>query len=78
MIIYSCEENKEEIRKGENKMSSLALVAYYMTKEAVKPRLQHKNFEEYLDDVDIDCFRRTHSFEHMKYIRSLHKLTKNY
>lgn len=58
-------------------MSSLASVVYYMTKEAVKPRLQHKNLEEYLDDVDIDCFRHTHSFEHMKYIRNVYKLIKD-
>lgn len=57
-------------------MSSLALVAYYMAKEAVKPRLQHTNLEEYLDDVDIDCFRHAHSFEHTKYIRNLYKLVK--
>lgn len=57
-------------------MSSLALVVYYMTKEAVKPRLHHKKFEEYLDDVDMDCFRHTHNFEHMKYIKCLHKLIK--
>lgn len=57
-------------------MSSLALVAYYMTKEAVKPRMHHKNFEEYLEDVDVDCFRRTHSFNHTKYISKLYKLFK--
>lgn len=55
-------------------MSSLALVAYYMVKETVKPRLHHKDFQEFLEDVDIDCFRKTHSFEHKKYINKLHTL----
>lgn len=59
-------------------MSSLALVVYYMIKEAVKPHLHHDNFEEYLDDVDVDCFRHTHSFEHVKYIERLHKLIEEY
>ena len=59
-------------------MSSFALVAYYMIKEAVKPRLHHSNFKEYLDDVDFDCFRRTHSFEHVKYIHILYKLVESY
>lgn len=58
-------------------MGTFALVAYYMTKEAVKPHLQHTNLEEYLDDVDRDCFRHTHSFEYMKYIRNLYKLIKD-
>lgn len=59
-------------------MSSLALVIYYMTKEAVNPRMHHSNFKEYLDDVDIDCFRHTHDFKHTKYIKSLHKLIEEY
>ena len=59
-------------------MSSFVLVAYYMTKEAIKPHMHHSNFKEYFDDVEIDCFRRTHSFKHMKYIRSLCELIKDY
>jgi aromatic ring hydroxylase len=59
-------------------MSSFALVVYYMTKEAVTPRMHHSNFKEYLDDVDIDCFHCTHSFEHVKYIRDLRKLIEDY
>ena len=59
-------------------MSSLALVAYYMVKEAFSPRLHHSKFKEYIDDVDIDCSRRTHSFEHMKYIKRLQKLAEEY
>lgn len=57
-------------------MSSLALVAYYMTKEAVKPRMHHSNFKEYLEDVDVECFHRTHSFNHTKYISKIYKLFK--
>ena len=57
-------------------MSSLASVVYYMAKEAVKPRLHHSDFEEYLEDVDMDCFRHTHSFNHTKYISKLYKLLK--
>lgn len=59
-------------------MSSLALVAYYMVKEAVKPRLHHSDFEEYLEDVDMDCFRHTHNCKHVKYIARLHKLIEEY
>lgn len=59
-------------------MNSLVLVGYYMVKEAVKPRLHHADFEEYLEDVDLDCFRHTHNFKHMKYIHHLHKLIEEY
>lgn len=59
-------------------MSSFALVAYYMTKEAVNPRMHHSNFKEFLEDVDMDCFLHTHSFKHMKYIRNLYKLIEDY
>lgn len=55
-------------------MSSLALVVYYLTKEAVKPRMHHSNSKEYLDDVDVDCFRHTHSYNHTKYISKLYKI----
>ena len=65
-------------REGEKKMNSLVLVGYYMVKEAVKPRLHHSDFEEYLEDVDLDCFRHTHNFKHMKYIHNLHKLVEEY
>lgn len=54
-------------------MNSLVLVGYYMVKEAVKPRLHHSDFEEYLEDVDSDCFRHTHNFEYMKHIHSISK-----
>lgn len=59
-------------------MNSLVLVGYYMVKETVKPRLHHSDFEEYLEDVDLDCFRHTHNFKHMKYIHHLHKLVEEY
>lgn len=59
-------------------MSSFALVVYYMAKEAVNPRLHHADFEEYLEDVDTDCFRHTHNFKHLKYIKHLHKLIEEY
>ena len=59
-------------------MSSLVLVGYYMLKEAVKPRLHHSDFEEYLEDVDMDCFRHTHNFKHMKYIKFLNTLNEQY
>ena len=59
-------------------MNSLVLVGYYMVKEAVNPRLHHSDFEEYLEDVDLDCFRHTHNFKHMKYIHHLHKLVEEY
>ena len=59
-------------------MSSLVSVAYYMVKEAVKPCLHHSDFEEYLEDVDMDCFRHTHNFKHVKYIARLHKLIEEY
>ena len=59
-------------------MNSLVLVGYYMVKEAVKPRLHHADFEEYLEDVDMDCFRRTHNFKHMKYIKFLNTLNEQY
>ena len=59
-------------------MNSLVLVGYYMVKEAVKPRLHHSNFEEYLEDVDMDCCRHTHNFKHMKYIKFLNTLNEQY
>ena len=59
-------------------MNSLVLVGYYMLKEAVKPRLHHSDFEEYLEDVDLDCFRHTHNFKHMKYIKFLNTLNEQY
>ena len=56
-------------------MNSLVLVGYYMVKEAVKPRLHHAEFEEYLEDVDMDCFRHTHilSINNIKSTSSLLK-----
>ena len=59
-------------------MNSLVLVGYYMVKEAVKPRLHHSDFEEYLEDVDLDCFRHTHNFKHMTYIKFLNTLNEQY
>lgn len=59
-------------------MNSLVLVGYYMVKEAVKPKLHHADFEEYLEDVDLDCFRHTHNFKHMKYIKFLNTLNEQY
>ena len=59
-------------------MNSLLLVGYYMVKEAVNPRLHHSDFEEYLEDVDMDCFRHTHNFKHMKYIKFLNTLNEQY
>ena len=59
-------------------MNSLVLVGYYMVKEAVKPRLHHSDFEEHLEDVDMDCFRHTHNFKHMKYIKFLNTLNEQY
>ena len=59
-------------------MNSLVLVGYYMVKEVVKPRLHHSDFEEYLEDVDLDCFRHTHNFKHMKYIKFLNTLNEQY
>ena len=55
-------------------MNNITLMVYYMVKEAVKPRMHHENFEEYLEDVDMDCFRHTHDYKHTKYIARLHKL----
>jgi hypothetical protein len=57
-------------------MRDLTLVAYYMTKEAVNPRMHHSDFKEFLEDVDMNCFRHTHSFSHIKYISKLYKLFK--
>ena len=59
-------------------MSSFALVVYYMVKEVVNPRLHHADFEEYLEDVDMDCFRHTHNFKHLRYIKHLYKLIEEY
>ena len=59
-------------------MNSLVLVGYYMVKEAVKPRLHHSDFEEYLEDVDMDCFRHTNKFKHMKYVHFVNKQHQKY
>lgn len=59
-------------------MNSLVLVGYYMVKEAVKPRLHHSDFEEYLEDVDLDCFRHTHNFKHMKHVHFVNKQHQKY
>lgn len=56
-------------------MSSFALVVYYMVKETFNPGLHHADFRELIEDVDMDCFRHTHNFDHMKYIKFFHTLT---
>lgn len=55
-------------------MSSFMYVVVYLVKEIVKPRLHHKNATELLEDVDHDVFRKTHSFDHIKYIEALNDL----
>ena len=57
-------------------MKNMKLIVYYMAKEAVKPRMHHSNLKEYLEDVDMDCFRHTHNFNHTKHISMLYKLLK--
>lgn len=57
-------------------MNNITLIVYYMAKEAVNPRMHHSSLKEYLEDVDMDCFRRTHSFSHTEHISKLYKLLK--
>ena len=52
-------------------MSDLANVCFFVVKEMVNPNLHHKNATELFDDVEQDCFHKTHSFGHMKYVNNL-------
>lgn len=55
-------------------MSDLAILVKYLVKEAVHPRLHHKDLREYLDDVDRDVFDETHNYNYTKYISKLYDL----
>lgn len=55
-------------------MSDLAILAKHLVKEAVHPRLHHKDLREYLDDVDRDVFDETHNYNYTKYISKLYDL----
>lgn len=55
-------------------MSDFANVCFYFVKETVKPDLHHKNITELIDDVEQDCFHKTHSFGYEKYIKALHEI----
>lgn len=55
-------------------MSSFGYTVYYLAKEIVKPRLHHKNTRELIEDVDVDVFRKTHNYDHTKYIQFLDDL----
>lgn len=47
-------------------------------KEIFNPRLHHADFQELVEDVDYDVFKKTHNFKHMKYIKFLHTLSEEY
>lgn len=55
-------------------MSDLAILVKHLVKEAVHPRLHHKDLQEYLDDVDRDVFNETHNYNYTKYISKLYEL----
>ena len=55
-------------------MSDLAILVKHLVKEAVHPRLHHKDLREYLDDVDRDVFDETHNYNYTKYISKLYDL----
>lgn len=59
-------------------MSNFSLVVYYMFKEVINPCLHHADFEELIEDVDYDVFKKTHNFKHMKYIKFLNTLNEQY
>lgn len=54
-------------------MSSFGYVVYFLVKEMVQPRLHHKNAVELIGDVEIDVFRKTHNYDHSKYIQGLYE-----
>ena len=60
--------------KGRSIMSDLAILVKHLVKEAVHPRLHHKDLREYLDDVDRDVFDETHNYNYTKYISKLYDL----
>lgn len=59
-------------------MSNFSLVVYYMFKEVFNPHLHHADFQELVEDVDYDVFKKTHNFKHMKYIKFLNTLNEQY